>query len=81
MRLAGVADGWAWLELRPQHAAVIPTADLISHDPDPEDGTACVCGPTTVPVLCTDGGTGWVYIHQALDGREEQRGITDQDQR
>ncbi|MFE6474612.1 hypothetical protein [Streptomyces rochei] len=46
---------------------VEPIDDLIEHD---TSGQPCVCGPTERPVERDDGSTGWVVVHNSLDGRE-----------
>lgn len=52
---------------------VMPTNDLIEHDGD-DDGD-CPCGPEVRPVEREDGTIGWVYVHNALDGRDlEEQG-------
>jgi hypothetical protein len=45
---------------------VIPTDDLVKHEPDDQ----CVCVPRAEPVEREDGSVGWVQVHYALDGRD-----------
>ena len=54
----------------PNHVHVTPINDLIEHEETP-DGD-CPCGPETRPVKRDDGSIGWLYVHNALDGREHQ---------
>lgn len=48
---------------------VYPVRDLLPHDTE-TDG--CWCGPTTEPVMRSDGSNGWLVTHHSLDGRELQ---------
>lgn len=47
---------------------IIPVNDLIDH-PSADD---CVCGPENRPVEMDDGSYGWLHVHHALNGREQQ---------
>lgn len=52
---------------------VMPINDLVEHELD-DDGD-CPCGPEAQPVERKDGTIGWVYVHNALDGRDlEEQG-------
>lgn len=52
---------------------VFPINDLVEHEWD-DDGE-CPCGPEVQPVEREDGSIGWVYMHNALDGRDlEEQG-------
>lgn len=53
---------------------VFPINDLVEHEWD--DNGDCPCGPEVQPVECEDGTIGWVYLHNALDGRD----LEEQDQ-
>lgn len=46
---------------------VHPVDDLIAHQLDDD----CPCGPEQRPVTREDGSVGWLVIHHAWDGREE----------
>lgn len=46
---------------------VRPINDLLEHEPA-ED---CVCGPAVQAVARDDGSTGWLVVHNSLDGREQ----------
>lgn len=46
---------------------VYPLDDLVAHDTGFE---GCVCAPKVEHVKRPDGGSGWVYTHSSLDGRE-----------
>lgn len=50
------------------HVHVIPIDDLIEHEYD-EEGD-CPCGPEVRPVEREDGSIAWLYVHNALDGRD-----------
>lgn len=55
------------------HIHVTPINDLIEHEENDEGD--CPCGPEVQPVKREDGSIGWVYIHNALDGRDlEEQG-------
>lgn len=57
----------------PNHVHVTPINDLIEHEWD-DDGD-CPCGPEVQPVEREDGSIGWLYLHNALDGRDlEEQG-------
>lgn len=52
---------------------VVPNGDLIEHEENDEG--ECPCGPEVNPVEREDGTIGWVYVHNALDGRDlEEQG-------
>lgn len=52
---------------------IMPRNDLIEHESD-DDGE-CPCGPEVQPVEREDGSIIWVYVHNALDGRDlEEQG-------
>lgn len=64
-----MSAGWGVLQSEDHRsAAAWPLNDAIEHDVDGRD--ACVCGPRTELVEIAAGGTGWVHIHNAADGRE-----------
>jgi hypothetical protein len=53
----------------------IPMGDTITHTVNIEiDGIIhefdCICGPEVNPVKRGDGSMGWVYLHNAADGRK-----------
>lgn len=48
---------------------VVPVADLIGHETNL--GDSCPCGTTTEHVKRADGSSGWIVIHNSLDGREK----------
>lgn len=48
---------------------VMPTADLVQHEPTEH----CVCAPA-IKRADTPDGDGWIYIHHSLDGRERTEG-------
>lgn len=50
------------------HVHVYPCGDLIEHDIEQQEN--CVCGPAVEAVHRKDGSNGWLYTHNALDGRE-----------
>lgn len=50
------------------HVHVLPVNDLIEHDDEHQEN--CVCGPSVEAVHRPDGSNGWLYVHNALDGRE-----------
>lgn len=52
----------------PNHVHVMPIDDLIEHECD-EEGD-CHCGPEVRPVEREDGSIAWLYVHNALDGRD-----------
>lgn len=55
------------------YAHVVPINDLVEHEAD-DDGE-CPCGPVVQPIEREDGTIAWVYIHNALDGRDlEEQG-------
>lgn len=55
------------------HVHIMPINDLVEHEAD-DDGE-CPCGPEVQPVEREDGSIGWVYVHNALDGRDlEEQG-------
>ena len=52
---------------------IMPINDLVEHEWD-DDGD-CPCGLDVQPVEREDGTIAWVYIHNALDGRDlEEQG-------
>ena len=53
---------------------IMPINDLVEHEWD-DDGD-CPCGPEVQPVEREDGSISWVYMHNALDGRD----LEEQDQ-
>lgn len=44
---------------------VVPQDDLIEHTASDD----CACGPTLEPVERSDGTTGYLHVHHALDGQ------------
>ena len=56
-----------------EHVHVIPIDDLIEHEQN-NDGD-CPCGPEVQPAEREDSSIGWLYLHNALDGRDlEEQG-------
>ena len=51
-------------------AHVHPVGDLIEHELTDD----CPCGPRQEPVKRDDGSTGWLVVHNSLDGRELTEG-------
>lgn len=52
---------------------IMPINDLVEHEWD-DDGD-CPCGLDVQPVERDDGTIAWVYVHNALDGRDlEEQG-------
>lgn len=60
------AGQWLVYGPAPGRAHVVPLDDDIVH----EFTEACVCAPTPRPEP-TPSGTGWVFTHHSLDGREQ----------
>lgn len=55
-------------------ADVIPTGDLIAHEP----GEDCICGPAALTARADDGAhLGFIHVHHSLDGREQHEGDDD----
>lgn len=46
---------------------VLPVNDIVEHVTNDE----CVCGPTSEAVKRDNGSIGWVVVHHAVDGRED----------
>lgn len=69
-RIYSESDEPQWLDeyVDPDHVHVMPIDDLIEHEYD-EEGY-CPCGPEVRPVEREDGSIAWLYIHNALDGRD-----------
>lgn len=58
---------------RADYVHVMPIDDLVEHELD-DDGE-CPCGPEVQPVEREDGSIAWLYLHNALDGRDlEEQG-------
>lgn len=55
----------------PTSLHVTPRGDLVGHDTATDDAD-CVCGPVVHLVEQKHGGTGWLIVHNSLDGREWQ---------
>lgn len=70
MRIYGDADTQHWIDecADMDHVHVTPIDDLIEHEYD-EEGD-CPCGPEVRPVEREDGSIAWLYVHNALDGRD-----------
>lgn len=47
---------------------VIPEDDIIEH----EAHYKCVCRPKWKAVWCEEHGVEWVFVHNAIDGRERE---------
>lgn len=71
--LRALLDNWNRLDthrvaMRDDTVHIHPIGDLIAHD---LDGEVCPCYPRQEPVQREDGTTGWLIIHNSLDGREQ----------
>lgn len=59
-------DMWENTQLDNDDVHVVPVADTIDHVKTDD----CACEPTVEPVKRKDGSIGWVYTHNAQDGRK-----------
>ncbi|MCW2759050.1 MAG: hypothetical protein JWO46_2796 [Nocardioidaceae bacterium] len=62
----GTRRGWR-TDVSDDEVQVHPIADLLEHE---LTGDGCICGPRAECIPRDDDSDVWMYVHQALDGRE-----------